>query len=141
MKTAKHIFYEVAGTAGAFASSSSISRFGNNYSFFLTPGALVSSFHTFTLHNLLTVFFALAGSIWLLISTLNFKSAQVIQGELGAAGSADVEGSRASNNYFAQIGMGVVGFTESIYVGSKFVLTNRCFICGYLEISLSMSII
>jgi hypothetical protein len=32
-----HIFYEVAGTAGAFASSSAISRFGNNYSFFLTP--------------------------------------------------------------------------------------------------------
>jgi hypothetical protein len=28
---------EVAGTAGAFASSSAISRFGNNYSFFLTP--------------------------------------------------------------------------------------------------------
>lgn len=28
---------EIAGTAGAFASSSAISRWGNNYSFFLTP--------------------------------------------------------------------------------------------------------
>ena len=39
MDATVHIFYEVAGTAGAFASSSAISRFGNNYSFFLTPGA------------------------------------------------------------------------------------------------------
>jgi len=43
LRIAKHIFYEVAGTAGAFASSSAISRFGNNYSFFLTPSALLSS--------------------------------------------------------------------------------------------------
>ena len=34
----QHIFYEITGTAGAFASSSAISRFGNNYSFFMTPG-------------------------------------------------------------------------------------------------------
>jgi len=42
LRIEKHIFYEVAGTAGAFASSSAISRFGNNYSFFLTPSALFS---------------------------------------------------------------------------------------------------
>ena len=41
LRTAKHIFYEVAGTAGAFASSSAISRFGNNYSFFLTPSTFL----------------------------------------------------------------------------------------------------
>lgn len=34
---------ELAGTAGAFASSSAISRFGNNYSFFLTPIFFVAS--------------------------------------------------------------------------------------------------
>jgi hypothetical protein len=28
---------EIAGTAGAFASASAIGRWGNNYSFFLTP--------------------------------------------------------------------------------------------------------
>jgi MFS family permease len=111
MDATVHIFYEIGGTAGAFASSSAISRFGNNYSFFLTP-----------------VFFSLAGVIWLFISTLNFKSAKAIEEELEASGLGGVEGSRDSKNYFVQIGLGVVGFGESIYIGSKLVLTNRCFI-------------
>jgi hypothetical protein len=110
MDATVHIFYEIAGTSGAFSSSSAISRFGNNYSFFLTP-----------------VFFAVAGIIWLFISTLNFKSAKAIREELEAAGLAEVEG-KHSNNYFVQIGLGAVGFAESIWVGSKLVLTNRRFI-------------
>jgi len=110
MDATVHIFYEIAGTAGAFSSSSAISRFGNNYSFFLTP-----------------VFFSVAGIVWLFISTLNFKSAKAIREEMEAAGLAEVEG-KHSNNYFVQIGLGAVGFAESIWVGSKLVLTNRRFI-------------
>jgi len=53
LRTAKHIFYEIAGTAGAFASSSAISRFGNNYSFFLTPSAF---FYSFKLGHYITSF-------------------------------------------------------------------------------------
>jgi hypothetical protein len=57
-----------------------------------------------------------------------------------AAGLAEVEG-KHSNNYFVQIGLGAVGFAESIWVGSKLVLTNRRFICGYLEIYLPVSVL
>lgn len=53
MDATVHVFYEIAGTSGAFASSSAISRWGNNYSFFLTP-----------------IFFTFAGAIWIFISAL-----------------------------------------------------------------------
>ncbi|KAJ3514270.1 hypothetical protein NLJ89_g2469 [Agrocybe chaxingu] len=112
MDATVHIFYEVAGTSGAFASSSAISRFGNNYSFFLTP-----------------IFFTAAGALWLIISTLSFKSPKEIQAELEQAGLGEVEGRRrTSNNYFVQIGWGAVGFAESVYVGAKLVFMNRRFI-------------
>lgn len=39
----------------------------------------------------------------------------------------EVEGRRS--NYFKQIGQGVIGFAESIYVGFTLVFTNRRFIC------------
>ncbi|KAF9474513.1 MFS general substrate transporter [Pholiota conissans] len=112
MDATVHIFYEVAGTAGAFASSSAISRFGNNYSFFLTP-----------------IFFAFAGACWLFISTLSFKSAAHIKEELAQQGLGDVDlVKRSSDNYFVQIWHGALSFFESIYVGSKLVFTNRRFI-------------
>jgi hypothetical protein len=50
MDAMTHILYEVAGTSGAFASSAAITRFGNNYSFMLSP-----------------IFFAIAGVIWFFI--------------------------------------------------------------------------
>ncbi|KAH9476842.1 hypothetical protein JR316_0010758 [Psilocybe cubensis] len=112
MDAVVHIFYEVAGTSGAFSSSSAISRFGNNYSFFMTP-----------------VFFALAGTLWIFVSTLSFKSSEAIQEELEQAGLAEVDNKKArSNNYLVQVGYGAIAFGESIYVGSKIVLTNRRFI-------------
>ncbi|PPQ82284.1 hypothetical protein CVT25_008434 [Psilocybe cyanescens] len=111
MDAVVHIFYEVAGTSGAFSSSSAITRFGNNYSFFMTP-----------------VFFASAGAIWIFISTLNFKSSKVIQEELEQSGLAEVDKKRSSSNYLVQVGYGAVAFGESIYVGSKIVFLNRRFI-------------
>ena len=87
-----------------------------------------------TLPRFLLVFFAFAGAIWLLISTLSFKSAETIQEELEAAGLGEVEG-RRSNNYLKQIGLGVIGFAESIYVGFTLVFTNRRFICEYIDYS------
>ncbi|KDR78225.1 hypothetical protein GALMADRAFT_138347 [Galerina marginata CBS 339.88] len=111
MDATVHIFYEVAGTAGAFSSSSAISRFGNNYSFFLSP-----------------VFFAFAGSIWFFISTLNFKDSKALQDELEQAGLTEVDTKRRSNNYFAQVWYGAIAFGESIWIGSKLVLLNRHFV-------------
>ncbi|KAJ3550704.1 hypothetical protein NMY22_g280 [Coprinellus aureogranulatus] len=104
-----HMLYEVAGTSGAFASSSAISRWGNNYSFFLTP-----------------VFFTFAGAIWMFISVLNHDSADE---ELEQAGLANVERSKKpASNYFVMVFRGILNFGESIWVGARLIFGNRCFI-------------
>jgi len=75
------------------------------------------------------VFFALAGIFWIFVSTLNFKNSKVVAQELEQAGLADVDGGKKSGgNYLIQISDAAVGFVQSIYVGSKLVLTNRHFI-------------
>ncbi|PPQ75553.1 hypothetical protein CVT24_013245 [Panaeolus cyanescens] len=113
MDATVHVFYEVAGTAGAFSSSSAISRFGNNYSFFLSP-----------------VFFACAGGIWLLISTLNFKNSNAVSAELEDSGLQAVDRGRSkrSGGYLYQIGLGALGFIQSVYVGAIIIFTHRRFI-------------
>lgn len=50
MDVLTHNLYEVGGTAGTFASSAAISRFGNNYSYFMSP-----------------VFMTLSGATWIWI--------------------------------------------------------------------------
>ncbi|KAJ3504981.1 hypothetical protein NMY22_g17737 [Coprinellus aureogranulatus] len=103
---------EIAGTAGAFSSSSAISRWGNNYSFFLTP-----------------VFFAFAGTIWIFISVLNFRSDAGVDDELEQAGLSNVEKSRKpSSNYLVLVLRGFLNFGESIWVGAKLIFGNRAFI-------------
>jgi hypothetical protein len=104
---------EIAGTSGAFASSSAISRWGNNYSFFLTP-----------------IFFAIAGLIWIFISVLNFDYNVGADEELEQAGLSNVERSKQpSTNYLVLVFRGFLNFGESIWVGAKLIFTNRCFIC------------
>lgn len=51
MDAVVHVFYEVAGTIGAFASARFIKLLGNNYSFLVTP-----------------ICFSLAGAVWWLIA-------------------------------------------------------------------------
>ncbi|RPB29429.1 MFS general substrate transporter [Terfezia boudieri ATCC MYA-4762] len=51
-----HIFYEIAGTVGAFTTTYLVLRFGNNYSFFITP-----------------IFFTCACILWSFVSTLEFQ--------------------------------------------------------------------
>ncbi|KAG7439275.1 uncharacterized protein BT62DRAFT_770006 [Guyanagaster necrorhizus] len=104
MDATVHIFYEVTGTAAAFASSSAISRFGNNYSFFLSP-----------------VFFALAGAVWFFVSVLNYSPCEEY-------GLDEVDRSKRSKNYLIQVGRGISGFGESIWVGTMMVLGNRRFV-------------
>ncbi|TFK29198.1 hypothetical protein FA15DRAFT_430422 [Coprinopsis marcescibilis] len=112
MDATVHIFYEIAGMSGAFASSSAIDRFGSNYSFFLTP-----------------VFFTLAGVIWLFVSTLSFRQDSIIDGELDQNGLAKVgPKGRTSAGYVAQVGRGISSFGESVWVGGKLIFLNRRFI-------------
>lgn len=107
MDATVHVFYEIAGTAGAFASSSAISRFGNNYSFFLTP-----------------VFFTLAGGIWLWVTRLSFDQ----RSENIKVALEEVEGRQRSGNYLMQVWYGAVNFVQSIWLGMKIVFGHRRFI-------------
>jgi hypothetical protein len=56
MDATVHICYEVSGTAGAFASTYLVLRFGNNYAFIVTP-----------------IFFTVACIIWTFVTTLEFE--------------------------------------------------------------------
>ncbi|KAH7102702.1 hypothetical protein BKA62DRAFT_769556 [Auriculariales sp. MPI-PUGE-AT-0066] len=106
MDATVHILYEVAGTAGAFASSSAISRFGNNYSYFLTP-----------------VFFAFAAVIWSLI-----RPTPKAPHHKDAALSAVEDAPAHSTNYFKEIAWGAYLFFKSIYVGAILIFTHRVFL-------------
>lgn len=65
MDATVHIFYEVAGTIGAFASASFIQRLGNNYSFIVTP-----------------ICFTLAAIVWRFVGVLDFqKTGMVLKGD------------------------------------------------------------
>lgn len=101
-----HILYEVAGTAGAFASSSAISRFGNNTSYFLSP-----------------VFFTFAAVFWWFIiptpKALRHKEAAL----------SDVERPTRSKNYFTQILLGTYLFGKSVWVGAKLIFGHRKVCC------------
>ena len=100
------MFYEVSGTAAAFASSSAISKWGNNYSFFLTP-----------------VFFTIAGIIWFFISLPH-------NGNSGAGvGLEEMEADFRRENYLVQLFYGFVGFGKSVWVGFLIIFGSRKFIC------------
>ncbi|KAJ2913947.1 hypothetical protein MD484_g6478, partial [Candolleomyces efflorescens] len=112
MDATVHIFYEIAGTGGAFASSTAISRWGDNKSFLVTP-----------------VFFAFAGATWMFISTLSFGREGVVNGELQAAGLSIADDSKnPTNNYFIMVGRAFRSFADSVWVGARLIFTNRCFI-------------
>lgn len=93
-----HIFYEVAGTAGAFCTALAlIPHFGNNMSFLITP-----------------IFFAAAAFVWFFISNLNHNKSSSLQ--------------REDMNYFKAVIMGFWLFFESIWTGLKIIFSSRKFI-------------
>ncbi|RXW13057.1 hypothetical protein EST38_g12795 [Candolleomyces aberdarensis] len=107
-----HIFYEIAGTGGAFASWYAIDKWGDNKSFLLTP-----------------VFFVFAGVTWWFISTLSFARERGVSEEVEAAGLAVVDRSqKPTTNYLVTVGRGFRSFGDSVRVGARLIFTNRCFI-------------
>jgi hypothetical protein len=106
MDATVHVFYEITGTIGAFASSSAISKFGNNYSFFLTP-----------------VFFTIAGIFWFFIS-LPRNNGNGIAG----VGLEDVEKNTKRGNYLVQLFHGFVSFGKSIWIGFLIIFSSRKFV-------------
>ncbi|KAK9318968.1 hypothetical protein V1517DRAFT_334054, partial [Lipomyces orientalis] len=99
MDSLVHIFYEVSGTGGAFCTALAlIPRFGNNFSFIITP-----------------IFFTLAAAIWLFISKLGFK---VAKAELLTKQPA----------YIKAVLGGFWLFGESVWTGGKIIFTSRRFV-------------
>ncbi|KAH8928269.1 hypothetical protein BT69DRAFT_594705 [Atractiella rhizophila] len=98
-----HVFYEVSGTFAAFASSTAISHFGNNYSFFITPPC-----------------FVLAGVIWFFVSHSTPLNAALAEEEK--------DDRRRRFAYFGALRQATVGFGESIWVGATLIFTKRRFI-------------
>ncbi|KAH8929947.1 MFS general substrate transporter [Atractiella rhizophila] len=112
MDATVHVWYEVAGTAGAFASSSAISRWGNNYSYFLTP-----------------VFFVFAGAIWFFVRPpTTVGSGGVVADEGVPLANAEKRQRRGILSYFRMIGLAAFGFAESVYVGGVLLLSHRRFV-------------
>ena len=94
-----HIFYEISGTAAAFCTALAlIPRFGNNYSFIITP-----------------IFFACASIVWFFISNLNYDL------------NTDLERA-AGGNILTQILHSFYLFFASIYTGLWIVLSHRRFV-------------
>ncbi|KAF4308997.1 Major facilitator superfamily domain general substrate transporter [Botryosphaeria dothidea] len=90
-----HIFYEVAGTSGAFCTALGlIPALGNNMSFIITP-----------------ICFALAAISWFFISNLGFMSTDLEKVD--------------SPNYFKAILNGARLFVVSVWTGAKLIFTSR----------------
>ncbi|PSN60285.1 hypothetical protein BS50DRAFT_506839 [Corynespora cassiicola Philippines] len=99
MDSMVHIFYEVAGTAGAFCTALAlIPRFGNNFSFIITP-----------------IFFALAAIAWFFIQEAGFQKER-----------ATVLESQPS--YIKAVLGGFWLFFESVFTGAKIIFTSRKFV-------------
>lgn len=95
-----HIFYEIAGTAGAFTTALVlIPTLGNNYSFLITP-----------------IFFTLAAGVWLCISNFNFVR-QLEQPKV----------KKSTGAYILGIFTSVRLFFVSIFVGGRILFTSRKF--------------
>ena len=93
-----HIFYEVAGTSGSFATALGlIPALGNNMSFIITP-----------------ICFTFAACVWYFVSNLSFQPVNL--------DGAD------KHSYVRSVGSGFILFYQSVYTGGLIILTSRKFI-------------
>jgi hypothetical protein len=98
-----HILYEVAGTAGALLSVYMIKKFGNNFSFLITPPL-----------------FAVAGLCWWFVGTLGHQS---------PAEAARLQGvEHADKSYASSLVTGFKAFGRSTYKGGAIVFSSRKFV-------------
>ena len=116
MDAVVHIFYEVSGTAGAFATALGlIPALGNNYAFIITP-----------------IFFTAAAIVWFFISPFKCNSSDP---DDVATAEEDDESKR---NYLVNVLNRFLLFGKSVYVGAKLVFTNRKFIWLWSGYSLAL---
>lgn len=97
-----HIFYEVAGTAGAFCTALAlIPAFGNNYSFIITP-----------------ICFTFAAAVWFCISKLGHRSDMTPLERV----------EQRNQSYVKSITGSIWLFFDSIITGGRIIFTTRKFI-------------
>ncbi|KAL7414355.1 major facilitator superfamily domain-containing protein [Mrakia frigida] len=98
-----HVLYEVAGTAGALLSVFMIKRYGNNYSFLITPPL-----------------FAVAGLAWWFVGTM---------GHVSPSQQVALDGiDKEHESYFKSVATGVKAFGRSTYKGAFIIFSDRKFI-------------
>jgi MFS family permease len=96
-----HIFYEIAGVSGAFATGLGlIPRLGNNYSFMITP-----------------MLFTAAAFVWFFISSLG-SITDPVNDDLPPI---------SESNYLKSIVNGTILFVKSFFIGAKIIFTHRKF--------------
>ncbi|KAF6797037.1 hypothetical protein CMUS01_15807 [Colletotrichum musicola] len=95
-----HIFYEIAGTTGAFVTALVlIPNLGNNRSFVITP-----------------ICFAFSAILWFFVVDGSYERNSIARAEA------------RRDNYFVAIGKGFLTFFESIWVGAKILFTSTRFV-------------
>lgn len=94
-----HIFYEISGTGGSFATGLAlIPRLGNNYAFIITP-----------------ILFTFASVVWFFIDNLDFAAK--------STGLVD-----KSESLLKATAMGFILFFESVWTGAKIIFSSRKFV-------------
>lgn len=102
-----HVMYEVAGTTGAFTSTSLIGKLGYNYSSIPSP-----------------ILFCTAGIVWRFVSD-HKKHDHALADEPGLSG---LEKEDSSHSYLHSIWVGFRSFGKSFYFGLLLVCSSRKYI-------------
>jgi hypothetical protein len=106
-----HVLYEIAGTTGAFTSPALISKFGYNYSSFLSP-----------------ILFTCAAIIWTFVSNVEATADETPAQEASRLEAMEMEDKRRKEegrNYLKSIWVGFRSFGKATYFGGKLVLQRR----------------
>lgn len=106
MDAVVHVFYEIAGVSGAFATGLGlIPRLGNNYSFIITP-----------------IMFTIAAIVWLFISAVGLADENNLNDEISVDQNDDHSG------YLKSLYRGFIDFIQSFFIGAKIIFSHRKFI-------------
>ena len=112
MDSLVHIFYEISGTSGAFATALSlIPHLGNNFAFIITP-----------------ICFTVCGIIWLFLGSLKFSRSL----------SEDKNSEDSDLNYIQSVLRKSLLFGKSVYVGGRIIFTKRQFIWLWSSYSVAL---
>ncbi|SPO37524.1 uncharacterized protein PSFLO_02999 [Pseudozyma flocculosa] len=101
------VLYEVAGTTGAFTSTSLIGKFGYNYSAFLSP-----------------ILFSLAGLVWFCIS----PDGEATDRKEAKSRLSEVERQAETESLGASLWTAIRSFGKAFYYGAYLILSDRRFI-------------